>query len=48
MLRKFLFWLVWNVPLGALAPWVLSLAVGSAAVKVESQASTANNSHKPK
>ena len=24
--RQFLMWLVWNVPLGRLAPWVLGLA----------------------
>lgn len=24
--RRFLMWLVWNVPLGRLAPWVLGLA----------------------
>ena len=27
-MRGFLFWLVWNVPLGRLAPWVMGLAVG--------------------
>jgi len=28
MIRGFLFWLVWNVPLGRFAPWVMSLAMG--------------------
>ena len=28
-MRRFLFWLVWNVPLGPLAPFVLGLAVGA-------------------
>ncbi len=28
-MRYFLFWLVFNVPLGPLAPWVLGLALGS-------------------
>ena len=25
-MRRFLMWLVWNVPLGKLAPWVMGLA----------------------
>ena len=28
MIRKFLMWLVWNVPLGRAAPWVFGLAIG--------------------
>jgi hypothetical protein len=28
-MRRFLFWLVFNVPLGPLAPWVMGLALGS-------------------
>lgn len=28
MIRRVLFWLVWNVPIGPLAPWVLGLALG--------------------
>jgi outer membrane biogenesis lipoprotein LolB len=28
-MRGLLFWLVWNIPLGHLAPWVLGLALGS-------------------
>lgn len=28
MIRRCLFWLVHNVPLGPLAPWVLGLAMG--------------------
>lgn len=27
-MRQFLFWLIWHVPLGSLAPWVLGLAIG--------------------
>jgi len=27
-MRRFLFWLVWCVPLGRLAPYVLGLALG--------------------
>ncbi len=27
-MRGFLLWLVWNVPLGRLAPWVMGLAMG--------------------
>ena len=29
MMRRALFWLVWNVPLGPPAPWVTGLALGS-------------------
>jgi len=32
-MKRFLFWLVWNVPLGPLAPWVLGLALGSKPMK---------------
>jgi len=28
-MKRFLVWLVWNIPLGPAAPWVLGLAVGS-------------------
>jgi hypothetical protein len=31
--RRFLFWLVWNVPLGRLAPWVFDLAMGQKGVR---------------
>ena len=27
-MRRLLFWLVWNVPMGRAAPWVLGLAMG--------------------
>lgn len=27
-MRRFFMWLVWHVPLGRLAPWVLGLAIG--------------------
>jgi len=35
MMRRFLFWLVWNIPLGRFAPWILGLAFGSKPHKVE-------------
>lgn len=35
MLRRFLFWLLFNVNLGPLAPHVLAWAIGSKAQKVE-------------
>lgn len=28
-MKRFLVWLVWNIPLGPVAPWVLGLSVGS-------------------
>ena len=28
VMRKLLMWLVWNVPLGPLGPWVFGLAIG--------------------
>ncbi len=34
-MRKFLFWLVWNIPLGKAAPWVLGIALGSTPRKIE-------------
>lgn len=27
-MKRFFMWLVWRVPLGRLAPWVLGLAIG--------------------
>ena len=33
--RRFLMWLVWNVPLGRLAPWVLGLATRRKPRKIE-------------
>jgi hypothetical protein len=38
MIRQFLFWLVWNVPLGRLAPWVMGIAMGRMPRKVEEDA----------
>ena len=26
-MRKLLLWIVWNIPLGILAPWVLGVAI---------------------
>ena len=37
MIRSALFWMVWNVPMGRLAPWVLGLAMGRVPHKVEKQ-----------
>lgn len=37
VVRSFLFWLVWHVPLGRLAPWVLGLALGSKPQRHEKQ-----------
>ena len=34
-MRHFLFWLVWHVPLGRFAPWVLGLAIGRVPRKEE-------------
>lgn len=36
-MRKFLFWLVWNVPLGKLAPIVLGIALGSKPSRIDSE-----------
>ena len=27
-MRKLLLWIVWHIPLGPFAPWVLGLAIG--------------------
>jgi len=27
-MRNLLFWLVWNIPLGRIAPWLFGLAIG--------------------
>lgn len=35
MISKFLMWLVWNVPLGKAAPWVLGLALGSKPERID-------------
>ena len=37
MLRRFIFWLVWNVPMGKLTPYVLGLAMGSKPVKKDKE-----------
>ena len=34
-MRKILFWIVWNIPLGKLAPYVLGLALGRMPQKKE-------------
>jgi len=33
-MRGILFWLVWHMPLGRLAPWMLGLALGQRPRKV--------------
>lgn len=32
---RILLWIVWRIPLGTLAPWVLGLAVGSKPERME-------------
>lgn len=34
-MRAVLFWMVWNVPLGPFAPWVLGLAMGSRSRRIK-------------
>ena len=41
-MSAFLFWLLWHVPLGPLAPYVLALAMGSKAVRVRHGGATNN------
>ena len=36
-MKKILFWLVWNVPLGKLAPHILGIALGSNPVAKENE-----------
>lgn len=33
-MKRLLLWLVWNIPLCALAPWVLGLAIGRMPMEV--------------
>lgn len=35
--RKMLFWVLWHVPLGRLAPWVMGLALGRMPRRVRDQ-----------
>ena len=42
-MRRFLFWLVWNVPLGNLAPYVLGLALGQKPERMNREANDENN-----
>jgi hypothetical protein len=37
MLRRFAMWLVWNVPLGRMAPHVMGFAMGSKPIAVEGE-----------
>lgn len=41
-MRRILFWMVWNVPLGKLAPYVLALAMGSKPIKKENMEESTN------
>lgn len=41
-MRKFLMWIVWNIPLGKLAPWVFGLAIGSKPERINNE-NKANN-----
>jgi hypothetical protein len=34
-MKRFLMWIVWNIPIGFLAPWVLGLALGRMPRKAE-------------
>jgi len=34
MMRRALLWIVWNVPSGRLAPWILGVALGSRPRKI--------------
>lgn len=36
-MRRFLMWLIWHVPLGSLAPWVLGLVIGRVPRKEEGE-----------
>ena len=33
-MRRLLFWIIWHIPLGILAPWVLGLAIGRVPMEV--------------
>ena len=41
-MRKFLMWIVWNIPLGKLAPWVFGLAIDSKPERINNE-NKANN-----
>jgi hypothetical protein len=43
-MRKFLMWIVWNIPLGKLAPWVFVLAIGSKSERINNE-NKINNSN---
>ncbi len=36
-MRKFLMWIVWNIPLGKLAPLVFGLAIGSKPERINNE-----------
>lgn len=36
-MRQLLFWILWHVPLGPLAPWIMGLALGKMPHKLKSQ-----------
>ena len=36
-MRKFAMWIVWNVPIGRLAPWLFGFAMGSKPHKVKQE-----------
>jgi len=42
-MRKFALWLVWNIPLGRLGPYVMGYAVGSAPILQEQDATKAHD-----
>ena len=43
-MRKFLMWIVWNIPLGKLAPFVFELAIGSKPERINNE-NKINNSN---
>jgi hypothetical protein len=47
MLKRALFWAVWNVPLGRAAPWVLGLALGSRPRRVSVSETLETIKHEP-
>lgn len=41
-MRKFLMWIVWNIPLGKLAPLVFGLAIGSTPERINNESKINN------
>lgn len=47
-MRRILFWMVWNVPLGKLTPYILGLAIGSKPIKKKDMEELTNENEKEK